>query len=29
MDGSLFCVRVEVDMPDVHATAILPERTGS
>jgi anti-sigma regulatory factor (Ser/Thr protein kinase) len=29
MDGSLFCVRVEVDMPDVHATAILPDRTGS
>ena len=29
LEGTLFCVRVEVDMPDLHATAALPKRTGS
>ena len=29
LEGTLFCVRVEVDMPDVHATDALPKRTGS
>ena len=29
LEGPLFCVRVEVDMPDLHAAAVLPKRTGS
>jgi hypothetical protein len=29
LEGNLFCVRVEVDMPDLDATAALPVRTGS
>lgn len=29
LDGSVFHVQVEVDMPELHATAVLPVRTGS
>ena len=29
LDGALFRVRVDVDMPELHATAVLPVRTGS
>lgn len=29
LDGAVFRVRVDVDMPELHATAVLPGRTGS
>jgi hypothetical protein len=29
LDGALFRARVDVDIPEYHATAVLPDRTGS